>query len=247
MAAALLLAALAALALFVRRDVAEFRRFVSLTRSADRRRTLRKWVAQSFLLFVGMPLAGLALLGRFDAIAGMPAEFAAAAALAGRLGPGDELAGFLGGAMLGALIGGSLLAGVLGARQDPAGAEAAMVDLAAMMPRNGAETWHAALLSVNAGVAEELFYRLYLPLLIALVSGSALAGFAVAAVLFGITHLYQGAAGIVVTMVVGAAMTLVYLISGSLVWPIVAHAVLDLNALVLRPTVTRLARRTRAG
>ena len=57
--------------------------------------------------------------------------------------------------------------------------------------------------------------------------------------LFGLAHLYQGWKGIAATFVLGLALTAVYLVSRSLIAAIVFHAIIDLNALVVRPILTR--------
>jgi membrane protease YdiL (CAAX protease family) len=106
------------------------------------------------------------------------------------------------------------------------------------MPRNRPEMVHAAMLSVAAGITEELAFRLYLPLLIALITGNALLAFAVAALLFGAMHLYQGWKGVAATMVVGLVMTAVYLMTGALWLAMLLHALIDLNGLVVRPLLS---------
>ena len=114
-------------------------------------------------------------------------------------------------------------------------------DIEPLMPRNAAETLWTGLLSLNAGVGEELFFRLTLPLLIALATGNALAGLAGAGLVFGLAHVYQGWVGVAATTVVGFVFTGLYLWSGGLAAPMAAHAGLDLMALVVRPTLTRMA------
>jgi membrane protease YdiL (CAAX protease family) len=95
----------------------------------------------------------------------------------------------------------------------------------------------AILLSVSAGISEELFFRLFVPLLVALVSGSALLGCVVATLLFGALHRYQGAGGVIATTLVGAVLAYVYLASGALWLAMLFHIVIDLNALVVRSAI----------
>ncbi len=111
-----------------------------------------------------------------------------------------------------------------------------------IQPQTGREVFPAILLSVSAGVSEELYFRLLLPLLIALVSGSALAGFVVATLLFGAVHRYQGVRGVVATTLGGAVLAFVYLATGALWVAMLFHIVIDLNALIVRPMAARLAR-----
>ena len=98
----------------------------------------------------------------------------------------------------------------------------------------------AILLSLSAGVSEELYFRLFVPLLVASVSGSALAGFVVATLLFGAVHRYQGLRGVIATTIGGAVLTFVYLATGALWVAMLFHIVIDLNALVVRPVAARM-------
>jgi membrane protease YdiL (CAAX protease family) len=114
-------------------------------------------------------------------------------------------------------------------------------DIAPLLPRNGPETLWTAVLSINAGVGEELYFRLLLPLLLVSLGSGALAAFIIAGLIFGAMHLYQGAAGIAATTILGGALTAAYLLSGSLWFAVALHAFIDLVGLVIRPSLTRLA------
>ena len=116
-------------------------------------------------------------------------------------------------------------------------------DIAPLMPRNRAETAHAALLALNAGLSEELFFRLLLPMLLTIVLGNALCAFVGAAIIFGLVHIYQGWIGVLVTAILGLALTILYLMTQTLWLAIGAHAMMDLLALVVRPTFARLIAR----
>lgn len=100
----------------------------------------------------------------------------------------------------------------------------------------------AMLLSLSAGVSEELYFRLFIPLLVTSVSGSTLAGFVVATLLFGAVHRYQGVRGVVATTIGGAMLAFVYLATGALWVAMLFHTVIDLNALVVRPVTARMGR-----
>lgn len=50
---------------------------------------------------------------------------------------------------------------------------------------------------------------------------------------FGLAHLYQGLRGVVLTGVVGAVLGSLLISSGSIVPPIVVHALVDLRILAL--------------
>lgn len=90
-------------------------------------------------------------------------------------------------------------------------------------------------LAISAGVSEELFFRLLLPLLIASVFGSAWAGTIVATLMFGAVHRYQGWRGVVATTLVGAGLSVIYGLTSALWVAIAFHIAIDLNALVVRP------------
>lgn len=85
-------------------------------------------------------------------------------------------------------------------------------------------------LALTAGLCEELLFRGFLLWVLAhLLPSWWLAALAQAA-LFGLAHLYQGPRGVFATFFVGAFLTGVVWISGSL-WPaMLVHALLDLNA-----------------
>lgn len=243
-AAALLLLALAVVAHDVLQGPRDFRRLVAATDTRERQRIYRRWAWQSAALYGGGALGGLALLGRQDALGSMPAEFAPAASLFPQQGPGD----FLGGVIVGALALGSLLPIVVTAilrkraaarDETPGQPELLPGDHAALLPRNGAERAWAFWLSINAGVSEELFFRLLVPMVLLPFLGNAIAAFAAATLLFGLAHAYQGWTGIAVTALLGGVLAMVYLTTGELWLAILLHAFLDVNSLVIRPALMR--------
>lgn len=108
-------------------------------------------------------------------------------------------------------------------------------NVSSLFPRNATERRWTTLLSLNAGVSEELFFRAMLPVLLVLATGHLWVGVVLSVLAFGAAHLYQGVTGVVVTTFVGALFMLIYLVSGEL-WLVVAiHAALDLNGLALAP------------
>jgi membrane protease YdiL (CAAX protease family) len=113
----------------------------------------------------------------------------------------------------------------------------AVGDIRALLPRNTAELPYGAGLALSAGVFEETLFRLALPALLYGITGNALFAFAGCAVLFGLLHLYQKLTGVIVAIVLGAVLTLVYVVSGSILLAIAVHAIIDLRSLVLLPWV----------
>lgn len=82
-------------------------------------------------------------------------------------------------------------------------------------------------LSVTAGITEEILYRGFL--IAYLVNVLPLAAAAVvSSLIFASAHLYQGLQGAARTFVVGLAMASIYLLSGSLLFAIIAHILVDI-------------------
>lgn len=201
----------------------------------------RRWLRRAPLAFGASALAALAVGGRLEALTVLPTEFALLANEARRL------AGF-GGipfklAVLGGLGGGALL-GLLLARwrigrgQRPFSAG----NIDRILPRSTGEFGWTAALGTAAGIVEELFFRLALPLFATLATGSAPLGFLLATLLFAGAHRYQGWAGMAFSGVAGTLLATLYLATGDLWFAMLIHALLNLNGLVLRPALLRPAR-----
>lgn len=244
--AILLALSLASLAWFVRNDLADYRAFKLLTASADRQKRYRSWILKGFLLFSCVTLLALAILSRLPALVVLPAEFRPLSFDLQGHSAGSFAFGALLGiliAVLGSLVLGILLAPLLGRRVKPV----QLGDVESLLPRNGAETAWTALLSLNAGLGEELYFRLLLPLLLVSIGARPLAAFLLAALVFGAAHFYQGIVGVLATTLLGAAFTALYLWTGSLWVAVAAHAFIDLLSLVVRPTLVRLAEKRTAS
>ena len=243
---ALLLLCLAVLWWFVRNDAAEYAAFKRLTDTRERQRCYRRWIVKSFLAFSGTTLVCLVVLQRVRAVASLPPDFFPLATFLRSMLPAAEMPdrSFLAGFASAAVVTGILLGVVLAKKLKVK--HATLGDIEPLMPRNAAETGWAALLSINAGVSEELFFRLLLPLLLVSLLHHTVPAFVAAALLFGLAHLYQGAVGVVATTLLGGAFACLYLWTGSLWITMAAHAGLDLLAVVVRPTVMRLLHRPSA-
>ena len=61
----------------------------------------------------------------------------------------------------------------------------------------------------------------------------------VAAAVFSLAHAYQGPQGIVVTLVLGVALGALYVLSGSLLAPVLLHCLIDLRAIALGRAVAQ--------
>ncbi|WP_213981270.1 CPBP family intramembrane glutamic endopeptidase [Sphingomonas sp. dw_22] len=238
--ALLLAVALGACAHFVRHDARVFARFKAIADTRTRQRVFLRWTVKALAYFLGMPLVGLALLGRIDALWTFPAEFAPAAADMPEVG--DMSASFVG-ALIGAVLAGGAIGGVLAARRRGPARPPKALDIDAMIPHNPAEALRVALLGANAAVTEEVCFRLYLPLLFALLGAAPWIAFAATALIFGAMHRYQGWLGVVLTTLLGGMFAFAYLASGGLALPILLHLLLNLNGLILRPAAKALAMR----
>jgi membrane protease YdiL (CAAX protease family) len=99
--------------------------------------------------------------------------------------------------------------------------------LRTLMPRTASERWLFAVLSVAAGVSEEVAYRGYALATLAAVSGAGWAAVSTS-VVFGMLHAYQGWLGVMRTAALGGLLAWGFLASGTL-WPsLIAHVGLDL-------------------
>ena len=105
----------------------------------------------------------------------------------------------------------------------------------ALLPRTTGERRLFTLVGVTAGVCEEWLYRGFFLAVVAAVGGGLPAPVlvAVGALAFGLAHAYQGVAGIVTTGVLGGVMAGLYLGTGSLLLPVLLHALIDLRFLLV--------------
>jgi fluoride ion exporter CrcB/FEX len=230
-----LAAMLGGLAAWTVRGQRQYAAFKGLTDTGARCAFYWRWTWESFVLLTGASVVTLLMLGQTRAPFETPAAFRALAAqlTSAKAAPSspDGSLGFAIGLCVG--IGLLILPQVLRMRK---AVQAVAGDIEPLLPRNGLERLMAVPLSLNAGFSEELFFRLALPLLIAHLTGSAVAGFVVAGVAFGLAHAYQGWKGVLATGFVGGLLTVSYLGKG-LVWVMAIHAVIDLVALLVRPAI----------
>lgn len=119
----------------------------------------------------------------------------------------------------------------------------AIGDIHAMLPRNYAEMRLGALLSLNAGVVEELLFRLALPAVVFGAFGNAFFALIVSAIVFGALHRYQGVVGVLGTTLVGLFLLAIYFATGSILAAIVVHVLIDLRSFVFIPLIVMGVRR----
>lgn len=203
-----------------------------------RRALFRRMFRGLLLLAVLPPVVGLTILGRWGAVLAMPVELWPASSLINggypAIAPDPFFVWVFSGAILiGILLGAAL---TLRRRHKGLGPPKSIAHFTAMLPRNRAEVLYGAGISLAAGIGEELFFRLLLPMLLAPLIGS-IAGVTVAIILFGVVHSYQGWKGIVTTSVLGVLLTVMYLMSGSLFVAMAFHLTIDAVTLVIRPVI----------
>jgi membrane protease YdiL (CAAX protease family) len=121
-----------------------------------------------------------------------------------------------------------------------------------VLPATAREARVFMAVSITAGICEEVLYRGYLLWYLQSL-GLGHGAVVVAMVAFGLAHVFQGIRGMVGAVVMGAVFMAVYLLTGSLVAPIVLHATVDLaNGLMAyrvigSATLVRTARSGEAG
>ncbi len=102
-----------------------------------------------------------------------------------------------------------------------------------LLPNTGAEKGVFVLLSLAAGLGEEIAYRGFLIPALAGIIGWSWGAAVLSSVLFGLLHGYQGWLGIFRTAALGFVLAASFIITGVL-WPaIIAHAILDMIAGIL--------------
>lgn len=227
------------------KDRREYRRFTRYRTTARRQAMYRKWLRESFATFGGIAVVGLVLaadrvppfLEQVDGWGWVRAtrEWTAAH-------PVLVLAILVGAALAVVAL---TAVGIVSARRHPEELMA-LGDIRALLPRNRDELGWTAALSVNAGLVEELAFRLAIPAVLFGASGDAALTIAVSVALFGIMHLYQGVAGVIGATLIGAVMMVLLVASGSIVVPMLVHALVDLRSLVLIPVAVLGVHRTPA-
>lgn len=214
----------------VTRESRDYARFKRLRSTKLRREVFAKWLTESLLVLGG--LSGVVLLAAWPYVATALRETRRSGPL-GQLP--DDAAGIIvistSAALLALLIVPVL---IMRGRVDEI---PAIGDIRAILPRSRGELPYGAGLALTAGVVEELLFRLALPALLFGILGDGVLSFVIAALLFGLLHLYQGPLGMLFATVLGLVFTLFYVLSGSILVPIVLHAIVDLRSLVLIPVL----------
>ena len=219
-----------------RKDRREYQRFKRYRSTVRRQAMLKKWLRESLLVFGGLAVVLLLLVWQF-----VPLLLADANALPFVRGARDAFmdagaVAYIATAILGVVF--LVVPLVLLFFVKPDGEDLpALGDIQALLPRNRAEVRIGALMSLNAGVVEELLFRLALPALLYGAFGSSLFALIVSVLLFGGLHAYQGVSGILATVLIGAVLLALYVATGNILVPIVVHALIDLRSFVAIPLI----------
>lgn len=215
------------------KDRREYQRFKRYRTTTKRQAMLRKWLLDSVWSIGGVSVVVLVLAWQY--VGPLLTE------LQGWL-PLES--GLVWGILTGAVVAFAALTvvGIVSARKSP-DEIATLGDVGAMLPRNQQELRLGWALSLNAGISEELMFRLAVPALVFGATGSAIAAVVVSVLLFGLLHVYQGAAGVVGTTLIGGLLFVSYVATGSILVPIVLHVLFDLRSLVLIPVTVYGAHR----
>lgn len=221
-------------------NIGRYRRLTTKATDIDRPAFYRSGLVKSLILFLGGSVISLIVLKRTDAFTHIPQEFGAEAlrSALSRLQPQVVHGVIIAWVMV------ICLASLMGGRQMKRLAGEGSTNLAALLPRNSGERFWAFLISLNAGLSEELFFRLVVPLLLVGVTGSAVAAFVLAVLLFGIGHAYQGLWGVVTTTILGAMLGFIYLYTGQIFTVIAIHAGIDVWSLVVVPVLIGWGKKT---
>ncbi len=219
-----------------RKDRREYQRFKRYRSTVRRQAMFRTWLRESFLVFGGLAIGILLLVWQF-----VPLLLADVNALPFVRTARNAFvdAGAVAYVVTAVLVVAFLVVPLVllfFVRHDGADLPA-LGDIQALLPRNRAEVRLGALLSLNAGVVEELLFRLALPALLYGAFGSSVFALIVSVLLFGGLHAYQGLGGILATALIGAILLALYVATGSILVPIVVHILIDLRSFVAIPLI----------
>jgi membrane protease YdiL (CAAX protease family) len=108
-------------------------------------------------------------------------------------------------------------------------------NLGTILPETVREQRWFALVSVGAGISEELAFRGFLFYYIGayVPQANTLGKVLLTSAVFGMAHFYQGWKGVLKTGIVGLVLAGFYVLTGSLLLPIVVHSMVDLQVPII--------------
>ena len=216
----------------INRDRHDYRRFKRLKTTRERQLVFGKWLRESFLIFGGLAVAVLVASWNYIGPASASAlRWPPLAYLHEKLGGAT---GTTVGITVGVVFAVSLVLPVLLLRRRLSDVPA-VGDIGSLLPRTRGELKYGLGLSLNAGVVEELLFRLGMPALLFGITHNGIIAFVASSVLFGLLHVYQKVWGVLGATLLGLAFSLLYLLTGSIWITIIVHALIDLRSLILIP------------
>lgn len=233
-----------------RRDKRKYEEFKSLEETEKRQNFFKVWTIEPFILYGLLSIVILFWIGEINSLKVMPdflVEFVNSLQSKSGITDSNFISGILKGitiSIVPVLIFGSTIGTYLREhkdykdrklKKDLSSGENDFRNLDSLIPRNYKERIWGAILSINAGFSEEIFFRLLAPILIYSVTGSALNAIIGSTIWFGFGHYYQGISGIIITFIVGILLFAVYLITQNIWITMIVHAILDINGLVFSP------------
>ncbi|WP_224485245.1 CPBP family intramembrane glutamic endopeptidase [Robertkochia aurantiaca] len=225
------------------RDRKKFARFKSLDSTEARQECLRKNTLEAFFLYGLAALATLILLDASSSLQRMPdflldlSESIRAFTVSGEGMSFWRIARIFLVAFIPLLLFAAPVLTWISVYQNhrqgvTADAEVTNQEIQHLLPRNAKEKIWVTLLSVNAGVCEELFFRLSVPILLFEVTGSTWISIIGSSIWFGLAHAYQGISGVISTTLAGLMLFYIYLLSQNIWFAVAVHIFLDLNGLI---------------
>ncbi|MFN8015247.1 MAG: CPBP family intramembrane glutamic endopeptidase [Acidimicrobiia bacterium] len=220
----------------VRRSKNQYEYFKSLTSTVERQRVYKKMVIGSFLFYGIGSIITLIIIGKLNVI------FRTDSQLISSLSMGESVKKEINGELkfIGVIVAIEIpliyLFTRLKVKKRKRSVKLPTIgDVNALIPKNKAERKIGVIISANAGLSEEIFFRAMLPLLFYYSIGNAYLSVALSCLIFGLVHWYQKWKGILVTGILGVIQTCIYVFTGQLWIAILIHIFIDLNAFVFRP------------
>ena len=107
--------------------------------------------------------------------------------------------------------------------------------ISAIIPTTSSERLWFAAIGFNAGISEELVFRGFLLYYLSTFAPNLGATWmlVISSAIFGFCHLYQGIRGVLITAFLGYGFAMLYLGSGTLLVPMIVHALVDIRLLFI--------------
>ncbi len=215
-------------------DFKTFPAFVEETDSDNRRKYFRKMLLESFFKYGVAAIIGLAALGGLNGLLAFPsslneARLSALSFIGDTNGDLVRVGWILAAAFTIPLAATTVIPFIQKIENLPKGGAVAL------MARNRKEARWGFLLSVNAGIVEEIAFRLLMPLALYYITGNVVIAYLVSALMFGVGHAYQGIGGIIATTIIGLILTAIYVLTAQLWLVVLIHILVDIRGLIVLP------------